>query len=191
MTEQLPARSGIVDKMNVIVISGVCILAIVLHLTITKFDAVAVALVLLGLSPWMTDILESVTFGANSVKFRVKKNEDSIAALEFLVAHVLTEQELKWLLLLHQNQPVITDTSPEKEAYYQGWKSEMGRLLGLGFIKQKLGHFPGSVFRHIESKPKGVHDGRDYFEVTQAGADFLTLLARSRPNELGRLSQTS
>jgi len=191
MAEQLQDRSGSVATMNVIVISGACILAIALHLTIKKFDAVAVALVLLGLSPWMTDILESVTFGGNGVKFRVKRNEDSIAALEFLVAHVLTEQELKWLLLLHQNQPVFTDTSPEKDAYYQGWKSEMGRLLGLGFIKQKLGHFPGSVFRHIESKSKGVHDGRHYFDVTEAGENFLTLLEKSRPNELGRLSQTS
>jgi len=125
-------------------------------------------------------ILESVTVGGNNVKFRVKKNKDSIATLEFLVAHVLTEQELKWLLLFHQNQPAITDT--ENNAYYQGWKTEMGRLLGLGFIKQKLGHFVGSVFRHIESKPKGTHDGRDYFEVIEAGVNFLTVLEKSRTN---------
>lgn len=133
----------------------------------TIIDGATVALVCLGLAPWLWEFLESAELpGGWKLRFREVESEQErqsreIESLRFLVAHFLTEAEFTHLQKLAGNQPFHFQKS-------EFFDAELRHLRALGLIEG----LPG---RGVRSMNNMGGDVKDHFRITRRGLDYLKL----------------
>jgi hypothetical protein len=162
-------------------VTGVALLALVLHLVWekTRLDTTGLVLVLLALLPWLASVLSRAELpGGWKLEFQTVKSEQlrqarEINALKFLVSNFLTEPEYKHLEGLASDNPFRV----HRDGNTSHFEMEMRRLRALGFIQGRPGHGVRSLIGAInQGEGQGV-DVKDHFEITARGRDYLHLRA--------------
>jgi hypothetical protein len=134
-----------------------------------KIDAWTVTLLVVGFLPWLRTVFESITFpGGGQVRYRelkqnVKRQEDEIRALQFVVAHFLPDAELRVMERFAAPEPVELGSSGAKELF-----STISTLGGLGFIEPIRENWS-------EDFNKGPKDLKALFRITDRGREYLEL----------------
>jgi hypothetical protein len=155
-------------------VSGAMALCLVLYLLINhSFDYAGLVLIALGTAPWLVLFLHEFSFAGFVIRSQVQENTEDIRNIAMLMKFVLTKNELKWLFNLAHDKPVETNT--RDKPLYEGFKSGIEHMRGLGFIKNKKDHLG---FAELENEPKGPRDGRSVFYATDEGREFLNDLEK-------------
>jgi hypothetical protein len=128
-------------------------------------DSLAVVLVLITLAPLAAPMLDNISIGNTKLQFRVKKNEDDIENLKFIMRHFLTFDELSVLFRLSKNVRISINSS---HWTYEYDKTRILKLREQGFVTTPA----GMGFSAIERK-REEQDARDHFQVTDHGREFL------------------
>ena len=135
-------------------------------------DGWAIALLAFAALPWFWEVIETVSFPGGGVRFRQlvdtqERQADEIRTLQFLITHLLSQDERAHLEKLATRTPFpITDDAPEP------FFSEMHRLRALGFVR-------GLPDKGIGSMRTERGDVRNHFEITDVGQEYLRLVART------------
>lgn len=147
-------------------ISIVAVVVLLLHVrSAFKLDAVALAIVALGILPWLSSVIESAKLpGGWEVKFRQVETEqarqrEEIATLRFLVENFITGYELIHLNKLASDEPFAFHKSDT-------FAAELRHLLALGFIDRKPGKGMRSLFAAAD-------DVKNHLAITERGRDYL------------------
>jgi hypothetical protein len=133
----------------------------------TIIDGATVALVCLGVAPWLWEFIESAELpGGWKLRFREVESEQErqrreIESLRFLVAHFLTEAEFTHLQKLAGDQPFHFMISTFFDA-------ELRHLRALGLIE-------GLPDRGVRSMNRMGGDVKEHFRITRRGLDYLRL----------------
>jgi hypothetical protein len=133
----------------------------------TIIDGAAVALVCLGVAPWLWEFIESAELpGGWKLRFREVESEQErqsreIESLRFLVAHFLTEAEFTHLQKLAADQPFYF----QKSTFFD---AELRHLRALGLIEG----LPG---RGVRSMNRMGGDVKEHFRINRRGLDYLRL----------------
>lgn len=111
----------------------------------------------------------------SDIELKLGKQREDIQTIALLVRAVLTKYELEILQKLSKGKSITTDTT--NKIYYEGFKQDILRLRGVGFIENKKERSGLSDLEHSG----GTQDARTYFQVTGEGKRFLALLERLPP----------
>jgi hypothetical protein len=171
-------------------VTGVALLALVLHLLSEKthLDTTGLVLVFLALLPWLAAVISRAELpGGWRLEFQAVKTEQrrqaqEIDALKFLVSNFLTEPECRHLEGLASDRPYHA----RQDGTTPYFEMEMRRLRALGFIQGRPDHGVRSLFRAITEAEGKVVDVRDHFEITARGRDYLRLRAEMLAAAPGR-----
>jgi hypothetical protein len=122
--------------------------------------------------------------GASQERFHAFESElgeqrEDIQTIALLARSVLTKYQLEILQKLSKGASITTDTTDKM--YYEGFKQDILRLRGVGFIENKKER---SGLSDLEQSG-GTQDARTYFQVTREGKRFLSLLERLPPPPSG------
>jgi predicted phosphodiesterase len=110
----------------------------------------------------------------SKLRIAAEQNREDIQTIALLARAVFTNEQLKILEKLSKDESYTTDTA--NTVYYNGFKDNIVRLRGAGFIENKK----DKGLRVLE-QAGGTQDARAYFQVTGAGKRFLALLERLPP----------
>jgi hypothetical protein len=159
------------------IISGVCILLFLIHIglqlwagELSRLDPTAIAIALIGLSPWIARILSSAKFAGVELRFlerRVNEQGSDLETLKFLVAHFLSVDELKWLKMF----VTMDEFNIRTDRFADEFKAEIRHLRGLGFIN----HYENMGLRKMYEGPPGERNVHAHFHITDSGRKYLTL----------------
>jgi hypothetical protein len=171
--------SILVQQGSLWIISGACAVLLIVHLAIRfwygtvrdGFDTVALILVIVGLSPWIGHIIETLSFAGVQFKFRqlqdkVKEQGIEIDQLKLLIAHFLPYWEVEHMKNLLKKEPFWIDLDNAPASF----ESELRHLRWLKLI-DPIGGCDG-VTDFLMSEPR-QKDLCNYFEVTKAGIKYL------------------
>jgi hypothetical protein len=114
----------------VIVVAGGTALAFYIWRS-KSVDGLAVVLLLITLAPLAAPMLDNISIGSTKLQFRVKKNEDDIEDLKFIMRHFLTSDELSVLFRLCKKVRVPINPS---DWTYQYDKARLLKLRELGLV---------------------------------------------------------
>lgn len=158
--------------------------ALLLHL-LKPLDLVAVALIVLGLTPWLAGILSRAELpGGWKLEFarietKQAQQQREIESLRFLVAHFVSEFEIGHLRKLSGTEPFLT----RKDRNTPFFEAELRRLLNLGLI----GRHPNKGVRSLFREDGQYEDVREHLFITDAGRKYLELRkSYDEPREDGR-----
>jgi hypothetical protein len=108
----------------------------------------------------------------SGLKIVAEQNREDIQTIALLARAVFTKYQLEILQKLSRGGSVTTDTN--NKVYYEGFKQDILRLRGVGFVENKK---EKGGFSDLE-RSGGTQDARAYFQVTGEGKRFLALLER-------------
>jgi hypothetical protein len=162
-----------------VVISGAAFLALIAY-SIRPFDSTVLGLIIILILPFLGLFVESMEIFGSKFKFRVSSNGREVSIAGFLMAHFLTNQELKRLWRLREHVPIPVD---RKNFAFNDFKSQINRLRDLGFIV----HFHDKGLHRIENAD-GIQFANDPFYITDIGRQYLAfrdqLLGPIKPEDL-------
>jgi hypothetical protein len=130
-------------------------------------------IIIMSILPWLSDFIESITIGGNTIKTRVQENEKNIKYIIQLMHYVLTRHQLH--LLQFENGVEIRVRVPANNAQepsYEGFKNDVLRLRGLELIANKILPGGGGGFSELEKGEPGERNATEYFEITPEGRVF-------------------
>ena len=164
-----------------VAVTGVALLALVLHLLSekTRLDTAGLVLVFLALLPWLASVITRAELpGGWKLEFQAVKTEQrrqaqEIDALKFLVSNFLTEPECRHLEGLATDQPYRA----RRDASTTYFEQEVRRLRALGFVQGRPDHGVRSLLRAMAEAGGNEVDIKDHFEITARGRDYLRLRA--------------
>ena len=172
---------------NTAVRAAISLVAILLFVLSTpleiplKLESPQIVLVLIGLSPWLTEFIDSITFGGSTIKTRVLVNEQNIHYIIQLMRFVLTKNQLDILRQLDtgESMRVTVPRDGVYDAYYDGFKADALRLRGLDLLQNRtLADRDGKGFSELEKDAPVERIANTYFEITQKGREFLRTLEK-------------
>lgn len=144
-------------------------------------DAIALGLVVVGLSPWIALIVKTLKFGGIELSFQdvqtqVKRQGAEIEQLKFLISHFLPVWEIEHMRNLLGNKPFYMDL----DRLPAGFEGELRHLRYLRFIDNVV---PGrGTTETLQGLPR-KRDLREDFKVTDAGQRYLKYLEEVQPAE--------
>jgi multisubunit Na+/H+ antiporter MnhG subunit len=162
-------------------VTGVALLALVLHLSFerTKLDTTGLVLIFLALVPWLATIISRAELpGGWKLEFQEVKTEQrrqaqEIDAIKFLLAYFLTEPECRHL----EGFAADKQYRVRKDGTTSFFEKELRRLRALGFIEGRPGCGVRSLLKAMADAGGNEVDARDHFEITARGRDYLRLRA--------------
>ncbi|MEB3020386.1 hypothetical protein [[Mycobacterium] crassicus] len=140
-------------------------------------DGWAITLLVVGFSPWLRTIFESIEFpGGGSLKYqkleaRQEQQGDEIKALQFLVANFLTGDEAKYLLTFASPDPVRFGGDYDSAKAFEA----VTRLKQIGFVRGKTDLSPAALVGADQT------DLKTLFEITELGHQYLKLRDSTSP----------
>jgi hypothetical protein len=147
-------------------------------------DAVSVGLLLLALTPWLADFLQSIVIGTSKVEFRKLEErqdnqEEQMRLIRFLIMNLLPGYEIKHLEKFQREGEFWIDINIDTN---EKFGNELRHLRDLGFIRQ-LGRqgVRSLIERNASKEPvvlregKQSRDAKAYFQITDAGSEYLQL----------------
>jgi hypothetical protein len=162
-------------------VSGVALLALLLHLLSlrTRLDTTGLVLLFLALLPWLASIISRAELpGGWKLEFQAVKTEQrrqaqEIDALKFLVSNFLTQTECRHLEGLASHKPYHA----RQDGTTSFFELELRRLRALGFVQGRPDHGVRTLLRAISAAGGKEVDVKDHFEITARGHDYLRLRA--------------
>jgi hypothetical protein len=144
-------------------------------------DPVALGLVVVMISPWLTTIIASTKFAGVEFKFRqiqeaVREQRTELDTLQFLIGHFLGRDELRHLQRLSSGNRFEIDVN----IYPEELKAELRQLRALGLIENYEGKGIRTMFQPSHTTKRDV---RQFFYLTDSGRKFLELHAVVTPSE--------
>ena len=115
----------------------------------------------------------------NNIELKLGEQREDIQTIALLARAVFTKHQLKILQNLSKGKSITTDTTDK--IYYEGFKQDILRLRGVGFIENKKERSGLSTLE----QSGGTQDACTYFRVTGEGKRFLALLERLPPPPSG------
>jgi membrane-bound ClpP family serine protease len=154
-----------------IIISVVCLVLLFYHVAIKPVDFVAVAIVVIGIIPWLAALLEPAETGEFKFQFgHVKREQESqaeeLALLKLLVSLVLSEYERTHLRKLDSQGPFHAEV--RRNSTFE-W--ELRHLISLKLIDGYPGKGIGTLFSQ-----EGQRDIKDHLFITERGREYLGVL---------------
>ena len=133
-----------------------------------QIDSITLGLVILAIIPWLVEVISSAEFMGWKVELRKMetrqgKQEDELNALKFIVAHLVTRQELAHLKNLK------TVSMPFRWVRTGDFENELRHLRDLGLLQTKHGKTIADMLRDEGS------DAHAHIEITQSGMTYLKL----------------
>jgi hypothetical protein len=144
----------------------VATIALVLHVLGAEFDGIALALLALALSPWITTLVEKFKFGDFEISLRVRQEwqQDQIdAAIRSLVKTVVKDYHFQHLKNLARDGPYYVKL-------HDAFRKELYDLIEMGLINRK----PARGIRTLFDS-EAPHNVKDHFEISDAGRKFLEI----------------
>jgi hypothetical protein len=114
----------------------------------------------------------------SNIELKLGEQREDIQTIALLARAVFSKRQLKILQKLSEGKSITTDTT--NKVYYEGFKQDILRLRGVGFIENKEERSGLSTLEELG----GIQDARTYFRVTEEGRHFLALLERLPPLRL-------
>jgi hypothetical protein len=136
-------------------------------------DAVALALIVVGLVPWIADFLSGaklpggIEIAFRAVERRQEMNEQAIAQLRFIVDGFLTRGEYQHLLNIRTNVEYLV---VKEEA--AALAAELRRLRALSLIEQVRPNHGVRGFAVADNARRRIGD---WFRLTPRGAEYLQM----------------
>lgn len=156
-----------------IIISVVGFAFVLVHLVrpTLAIDTITVVLLVIAAIPWLSEFISSAALPGGwrltFVQRRQEEQAEQIATLQFLVTHLLTEDQINHLTQLDKSTPynIEKPVSPELQP-------DLRHLRGLGFIEGK-GKTVAELGKELDNKGKVA--ASDYFCITDIGRTYLKL----------------
>jgi hypothetical protein len=115
----------------------------------------------------------------SNIELKLGEQREDIQTIALLARAVFTKYQLEILQKLSKGKSITTDTT--NKIYYEGFKQDILRLRGVGFIENKKERSGLSDLEHSG----GTQDACTYFQVTGEGKRFLALLEQLPPPPSG------
>jgi hypothetical protein len=144
-------------------------------------DTVALALIVVGLLPWIADFLtEAKLPGGIEVAFRAvqrrqEMNEQAIAQLRFIVDGFVTPGEYQHLLNIRSNIEYLV-----QEQDVAPLQTELRRLRALGLIEQVRPNYGVARFATVDNVRRRI---ADWFRITPRGEEYLSMRKENKATE--------
>lgn len=165
----VPPPQEAIRPITGIFVSVVCLLFLVFR---RWGDPEALALIFIGLMPWLSYILESAKVGSVlDLRFRIEKQERTIEELNFLISFLLPITQLLWLRRLNELKSYKFNNRRYKEENF----ADIRQLILLRFVAIQPGKSIVSLF---ETAPDGEYDIHEYLHITSIGKQYLEIRNR-------------
>lgn len=161
------------ENLRKVFITAVPLMLVIIQVVIERqIDAITLGLVAIALLPWLYTLIESAELpGGFTIRFRLRQLQGEqvrqgleLDTLKFLVTHFVSSDELRHL-------EKLADAREFYFEWHDDFRNEMWRLWRHRLIKAKHGDL---TLKEMESKQRGS-DAREYFELTEAGEEYLRL----------------
>ncbi len=146
-------------------------LLIIHNLTRYKIDSYTIVIVVLGLTPFFSVLIENLEIGGAKIKFFKNEQEEQrllLNKIKFLILGFVTVYEQKHLYKLQQESVWMI----RKEPSFQKFKRELDRLRDLNLISNYEGKGLRAMEKDIES---GEINVKNYFKITDKGREYLNI----------------
>ncbi|HET7464410.1 MAG TPA: hypothetical protein VFJ82_24335 [Longimicrobium sp.] len=112
--------------------------------------------------------VERLSISGKGVEFQLRKVQDQVASLRFLISYFLSEDELKYLQGLSSSSGFLFDFTKKDGQWFKGFfRNDLRRLRALGLIRMQDGKSVGNI--------PDQGNLSEHCKITDRGEEYLKL----------------